>query len=198
MPSGLVETTTNLVSPGTGVKLSPITSISIPRLLNMSSKGFVSLRLRTTGRGDITSPFITGLMNRFLFKRSGCIIIISFFCAGARTTLFASLTSAFLILMVSPTPTPVFILVRPSILAMLSPTSEGYALATRAPVFLWPSSSTMSPSLTPRAFMVFESILTIPLPNSSRLVSSPTFNVTPSFFFIIKTTSFESYMINIK
>ena len=117
MPSGTVETTASFVSPGIGAK--NISSIS-----KKSSKGLPLLCL-TTGKGATISPFVKGLMKRFFFINSGLTWRIIPFSAGARTTLFASFTFAFLTLIISPTPIPAFLLVIPSILIIFRPMSTG-------------------------------------------------------------------------
>ena len=67
--------------------------------------------------------------------------------AGARVTCLAGLTSAFLMVTLSPMETPAFLRVRLSTWMMPLPSSPGCDRHTTAAVVLWPLISMMSPGL---------------------------------------------------
>ena len=116
----------------------------------------------------IISPL---MMERFIIWRftissaspPNCMDVPS---GGARTILFAILTSAFFILTWSPIPAPEFCLIKPSMRIISWSQSIRSARQTFADVALFPSSSIMSPGVSCRIIIVCGSSRAIPLPES--------------------------------
>ena len=118
-------------------------------------------------------PLSTGLFSRWCLMKLSIPEMVSWLHQsprGARTTLEAGCTTAFLTITLSPMETPAFFLRRLSILMMCFPLSSPLSLHTMAAVLFplsFPVISTMSPMSTPRIFLVSSSSRAYPLPTSS-------------------------------